>query len=90
MTKAESSASGLVALCPPKRANGLKDCVLGSCLHAYKTLQDPRYEDYEFQRAPGYDHPMAWLGNGWTIEGLEPETHDAAFYLQNVDIPPGE
>lgn len=36
----------------------------GASSHCYLALSDPRWEDYEWERADGYGHPMAWLGNG--------------------------
>ncbi|KIV79991.1 hypothetical protein PV11_07526 [Exophiala sideris] len=57
----------------------------GSSLHARATLENPRWEDYEYESLDGHD-PLEWLGNGWTI--ADKERGDLSFYLDEVDYPP--
>ncbi|BFZ63518.1 hypothetical protein YB2330_004641 [Saitoella coloradoensis] len=63
----------------------------GSCLHAVKALEHPRWEDYDYSYHPvdGRDVPHKWadwLGDGWThAERLEGDT---AWYLDSIDYPP--
>ena len=57
----------------------------GSSLHAMKTMQNPRWEDYEYESLEGHN-AMEWLGNGWTTEDVE--KGDLSCYLDAVDIPP--
>lgn len=51
----------------------------GSSQHAFVALRKPRWEDFDFERCEGYDHTMAWLGNGHIGPGL-----DAAFYYPEL------
>ncbi|KAL6251201.1 hypothetical protein RBB50_001409 [Rhinocladiella similis] len=57
----------------------------GSSLHARATLENPRWEDYEYESLRGHD-VLEWLGNGWTI--ADKERGDLSFYLDEVDYPP--
>ncbi|KAJ9497968.1 hypothetical protein H2202_006571 [Exophiala xenobiotica] len=58
----------------------------GSSLHARATLENPRWEDFEYEQGvPGHD-PLEWLGNGWTV--ADKERGDLSFYLDQVDYPP--
>ena len=57
----------------------------GSSLHAVKTLQNPRWEDYNYEQLGGHSS-MTWLGNGWTLEDVK--RGDLSYYLNNVDPPP--
>lgn len=58
----------------------------GSSLHAVKTLETVRWEDFETQ--PYDDNDFGWFGNGWTVaernptEDMEPLT----WYLNNTKI----
>lgn len=51
----------------------------GSSQHAFVALRKPRWEDLDLRRAEGYEHTMAWLGNGH----IGPEI-DAAFYYPEL------
>ncbi|PWN90695.1 cyclohexanone monooxygenase [Acaromyces ingoldii] len=53
----------------------------GSCLHAAKTLRNPRWEDYEYEQFPGRSstNRFAYLGNGFT--DAEMKGHDTAWYV---------
>lgn len=57
----------------------------GSSLHARKTLQHPRWEDYEYEVVPE-ENMLEWLGNGWTVEDVN--RGDLSWYLDQVDYPP--
>ncbi len=57
----------------------------GSSLHARATLENPRWEDFEYEQVPGHDL-LEWLGNGWTV--ADKERGDLSFYLDKVDYPP--
>ncbi|KAJ2893258.1 hypothetical protein MKZ38_008853 [Zalerion maritima] len=58
----------------------------GSALHFLKTLEKPRFEDYDFTYVDGAK--MAWLGNGFTVCEREVES-DKSKYLdpESVDRP---
>lgn len=56
----------------------------GSSVHAYKTLEHPRWEDYEYETLARHD-PLDWIGNGWTIADVE--WGDLSFYLDLVEYP---
>ncbi|KAI0030965.1 FAD/NAD-binding domain-containing protein [Vararia minispora EC-137] len=61
----------------------------GSCLHAVRALQNPRWEDFEYTYvdAGAGTGPLYWLGDGqsWNEKTM---TGDRAWYLDEVDIPP--
>lgn len=57
----------------------------GSSLHAKASLENPRWEDFEYESLPGHD-PLEWLGNGWTV--ADKERGDLSYYLDEVDYPP--
>ncbi|KLT44182.1 FAD/NAD(P)-binding domain-containing protein [Cutaneotrichosporon oleaginosum] len=44
----------------------------GSSQHAVLSLRHPRWEDYDYEREPEYDHPMAWLGDGHIPVDVDP------------------
>jgi cation diffusion facilitator CzcD-associated flavoprotein CzcO len=58
----------------------------GSALHFVKTLEKPRFEDYEYTYLGG--NPVGWLGNGFTVCERDVDT-DKSSYLepQNIDYP---
>ncbi|KAK9446894.1 uncharacterized protein V1518DRAFT_435533 [Limtongia smithiae] len=58
----------------------------GSALHFVKTLEHPRFEDYEYTYVGG--NPVAWLGNGFT-ECEDDMKSDKSKYLdpENIDYP---
>lgn len=58
----------------------------GSALHYVKTLEKPRFEDYDFTYVGG--DKAAWLGNGFTVCERE-DVPDKSKYLdpENVDYP---
>lgn len=64
----------------------------GTCLHAVRTLSNPRWEDWEYTPLDGDEvtggNPMYWLGNGMSANEKS-MTGDRAWYLDGVDIPPG-
>lgn len=51
----------------------------GSSQHCILSLRNPRWEDYEYEREPQYEHPMAWLGDGHI-----PTEMDPAFYYDDL------
>ncbi|BEI89118.1 uncharacterized protein CcaverHIS019_0204800 [Cutaneotrichosporon cavernicola] len=51
----------------------------GSSQHAILSLRHPRWEDYEYEREPEYDHPLAWLGDGHIPVDMDP-----AFYYDDL------
>jgi len=61
----------------------------GSCLHAVRALEYPRWEDYEYEPADNTRNRMYWLGDGQTYNE-KTMTGDLAWYLNDdqVDIPP--
>ncbi|TBU38967.1 FAD/NAD(P)-binding domain-containing protein [Dichomitus squalens] len=61
----------------------------GSSLHAMKALQNPRWEDYEYESADTEENSLFWLGDGQTW--AEKSQHgDRAWYLREefIDRPP--
>lgn len=57
----------------------------GSSLHAMKTLEHPRWEDYEYSRREGGSE-LEWIGNGWTLEDVN--RGSLGYYVDFADIPP--
>ncbi|RAO68983.1 uncharacterized protein BHQ10_004995 [Talaromyces amestolkiae] len=57
----------------------------GSSLHAMKTLEHPRWEDYEYELVEKEDE-LSWLGNGWTIEDVN--RGNLGYYIDFADMPP--
>lgn len=61
----------------------------GSCLHAVFTLENVRFEDFDYTSLFKTTNRFAFLGNGSsTVE--ESKTGNRAFYLQDgqIDYPP--
>lgn len=63
----------------------------GSCLHLTRVLSNQRWEDFTY--APLTEdrttNRFYWLGDGLTL-AEKTEDGDRAWYLNNVDVPPGE
>lgn len=57
----------------------------GSSLHAMKTLENPRWEDYSYEKDEGKSE-LDWVGNGWTKEDVK--RGSLGYYVDNADIPP--
>lgn len=57
----------------------------GSSNHVVKTLENPRWEDYEYTRNDGEDQ-FDWLGDGWTV--ADKTGMNLGGYLDHVDFPP--
>ncbi|EJC99858.1 FAD/NAD-binding domain-containing protein [Fomitiporia mediterranea MF3/22] len=62
----------------------------GSSLHEFKTYQDPRWEDFNYEQHSESKNRFYWLGDGSTYNEKH-MTGDRAWYLNPdvVDIPPG-
>ncbi|CAK7224165.1 hypothetical protein SCUCBS95973_005427 [Sporothrix curviconia] len=60
----------------------------GSALHFVKTLETPRWEDYEYTYLDGSSTSVAWLGNGFTLCEND-KAADKSAYLdpENIDYP---
>jgi cation diffusion facilitator CzcD-associated flavoprotein CzcO len=58
----------------------------GSCLHAVRTLENPRWEDYEYVYLDERPNRFGYLGDGWTE--AERNGGDTAFYMEEIDYPP--
>jgi len=56
----------------------------GSVLHLLRTLQEPRWQDYDYEYL-NKDCMFGYLGNGWT--DVELKGGDTAYYLDDIDIP---
>ena len=69
-----------------------KNCRPGTCLHAVRTLSNPRWEDWEYTPLDGEDvtggNPLYWLGDGMSANEKS-MTGDRAWYLDGIDMPPG-
>ncbi|KAJ6520167.1 FAD/NAD-binding domain-containing protein [Mycena sanguinolenta] len=59
----------------------------GSCLHAVRALEHPRWEDYTYEPLDGHRNRFFWAGNGTTVAEETPGA-DKAWYLDEVDFPP--
>ncbi|KAJ7754971.1 FAD/NAD-binding domain-containing protein [Mycena maculata] len=59
----------------------------GSCLHAVRALEHPRWEDYNYEPLDGHTNRFFWAGNGMTVAEETPGA-DRAWYLSEVDVPP--
>ncbi|TFY58142.1 hypothetical protein EVJ58_g6594 [Rhodofomes roseus] len=61
----------------------------GSCLHAVRALEHPRWEDFQYELPDGVKNRMHWLGDGQTYNE-KTMTGDRAWYLNDdqVDFPP--
>ncbi|KAJ7665459.1 FAD/NAD-binding domain-containing protein [Mycena polygramma] len=59
----------------------------GSCLHAVRALEHPRWEDYTYEPLNGHTNRFFWAGNGTTVAEETPGA-DKAWYLSQVDYPP--
>ncbi|KAI0027324.1 hypothetical protein K488DRAFT_61956 [Vararia minispora EC-137] len=60
----------------------------GSCLHVCRALSHPRWEDFALEPLDKTRNRFFWLGDGQT-ENEKIEGANRAWYLNNVDIPPG-
>jgi hypothetical protein len=58
----------------------------GSCLHAVRTFENPRWEDYEYVYMDERTNRFGYLGDGWT--DVERKGGDTAFYMEEIDYPP--
>lgn len=48
----------------------------GSTLHALRTFEHPRWEDFDYESLSKKRNRFYWLGNGWTVaerDGIEGE-----------------
>ncbi|KZT66595.1 FAD/NAD(P)-binding domain-containing protein [Daedalea quercina L-15889] len=61
----------------------------GSCLHAVRALEYPRWEDFQYELPDGIKNRMHWLGDGQTYNE-KTMTGDRAWYLNDdqLDMPP--
>ena len=57
----------------------------GSVLHLIRTLQEPRWQDYEYEYL-NKASMFGYLGDGWT--DIEKNGGDVAYYLDEIDFPP--
>lgn len=60
----------------------------GSCLHFLQTLDEPRWEDFDYEpleedRKKGVKNRFYYLGNGWTENERKGEG-DRAPYIRRV------
>ncbi|KAH8111748.1 FAD/NAD-binding domain-containing protein [Phellopilus nigrolimitatus] len=62
----------------------------GSCLHAVRSLERPRWEDFNYESLDATRNRFYWLGDGST-HNEKYLVGDRAWYLnpEEVDIPPG-
>ncbi|KAJ3815647.1 hypothetical protein F5876DRAFT_85648 [Lentinula aff. lateritia] len=60
----------------------------GSCLHCIKALENPRWEDYDYEPLDPDNNRFLWLGNGNTLADKMTGS-DRSWYLspEEVDIP---
>ncbi|KAI0057669.1 FAD/NAD-P-binding domain-containing protein [Artomyces pyxidatus] len=61
----------------------------GTCLHAVRTLAEPRWEDFDYEPLEKTGNRFYWLGDGQT-HNERAMTGDRAWYLndEEIDIPP--
>ncbi len=50
-----------------------------------RTLQEPRWQDYEYECFLG-SSMFGYLGDGWT--DIEKNGGDTSYYLDEIDFPP--
>ncbi|KAJ7597765.1 FAD/NAD-binding domain-containing protein [Mycena floridula] len=63
----------------------------GSCLHAARALTNPRWEDFSYEPLDGsVKNRFYWLGDGQTVADKNHPGSDKAWYLKEIDIPPGK
>ncbi|EXJ79459.1 hypothetical protein A1O3_08961 [Capronia epimyces CBS 606.96] len=58
----------------------------GSSLHAMKTLQHPRWEDFVYDYVN--DNPYGWIGNGWTEDEKNKRVKVDYLNRDEIDFPP--
>ncbi|TID03888.1 putative sterigmatocystin biosynthesis monooxygenase stcW [Colletotrichum higginsianum] len=59
----------------------------GSLVHAWRVYENPRWEDFEYERLPATEgNRFAWFGNGLTVSQMRGTA--ATAYLDHVDVPP--
>lgn len=59
----------------------------GALSHARYTLENPRWEDFEYELSEDLeDNPLAWMGNGTTLALIQ--GGNLTDHLDEVDIPP--
>jgi len=59
----------------------------GSTLHALKAFENPRWEDFNYERLDNQKNRFHWLGNGWTVNERD-NIGNRAWYLDDIDYPP--
>ncbi|KAF8575982.1 FAD/NAD(P)-binding domain-containing protein [Ramaria rubella] len=59
----------------------------GSTIHAMRAMENPRWEDYNYEYVENRKNRLYWLGNGWTAAERD-ETGDRVSYLDEIDYPP--
>ena len=59
----------------------------GSCLHALRALQHPRWEDFDYIQTDKTRNRFSWLGDGstWNEKTM---TGDRAWYLDDDNVGP--
>lgn len=62
-----------------KKNGAIRTLWPGSSSHLALALKHPRWEDYDWERLPEYEHPMSWLGDGHI-----PAYFDPAFYYDDL------
>ena len=54
--------------------------VTGSPLHHLRTMQHPRWEDYEYERADPEENTLYWLGDGQTWDEKDENGDSTSMY----------
>lgn len=56
----------------------------GSCLHALRALERPRWEDYDYELLDGKKNRFYWLGDGWSDAEKNGNGDGACHHLQTM------
>lgn len=59
----------------------------GSTLHALRTFEHPRWEDFDYESLSEKRNRFHWLGNGWTVAERDGIVGERAWYLDEIDYP---
>jgi len=55
-----------VFTCGPSLMRTNDETLKGSCLHALRALEHPRWEDFHYEQLDGIKNIFHWLGDGQT------------------------
>ena len=71
--------SGLVGITSKHVSSVNTDKNLGSSLHAIRAMENPRWEDYDYEPLDDVRNRFHWLGDGNTVADMNPEADSEGF-----------